>query len=103
MNNQEYLTRSLKTFGLQTEDIELILFKAQIDPNAYATDMQLLDEAMYQHLPLMIASLSNVSEGGYSVSWNFEGLKLFYSSLAISLGKPDAFNKKPTVIAKNIW
>ena len=49
-----------------------------------------------------ILPLANVSEGGYSQSWNMDAVKLWYKSLCSELGKPNAL--KPQIRNRsNYW
>ena len=49
-----------------------------------------------------IIPLANVSEGGYSVSWNMEAVKLWYNQTCDELGITPA--EKPKVRDRsNIW
>lgn len=107
MTYKGYVTGFLGKFGLSEEDIEFILTEADLDPDATVTTSEqkvLLKTAMYHHIPLLIAGLQNVSEGGYSVSWNIEGLKLWYALLAGELGLTDLLIVGPKVRdASNRW
>ena len=46
----------------------------------------------------------NVTEGGYSVSWNMDAVKLFYNALCNELGKENVLFSRPKIRNKsNIW
>ena len=48
--------------------------------------------------------MMNVTEGGYSVSWNMEAVKLFYRALCNELGAPDVLSTRPRVRDRsNLW
>ena len=48
--------------------------------------------------------LQNVSEGGYSISWNMEAVKLYYAALCNELGKENVLVARPKVRNRsNIW
>lgn len=106
MTYKEYVTAVLGKFGLSTSEIEFIITEADLNPDTVvtATNKVLLKTAIYNQIPLFIAGLQDVSEGGYSVKWNVEGIKLWYSLLASELGLEDIFNLKPKVRdASNKW
>jgi hypothetical protein len=106
MTYKEYLTAVLGRFGLVEADIDFLLTEAGLNGDTVVSsdNKVLLKTAIYNHIPLMIAGLSNVSEGGYSVTWNIEGLKLWYSTLADELGLDDKLTAKPVVRdASNRW
>ncbi len=96
----EYLTAMLGRFGLSAADISFILVEADLDGSSVVIDSgdrELIKTAVYMQLPRMIAGLQDVSEGGYSIKWNVQGLKLWYSALATELGLDDLLVIKPTI------
>lgn len=100
MTYSEYLTVLLGKFGLNASDIGFILIEADLSPNKTvesAEDKLLLKKAVHYNIPGMIAGLSNVSEGGYSVTWNIEGIKMWYSVLSKELGLEDMLSTKPKI------
>lgn len=107
MTYKEYLTVVLGKFGLSASEIGFILTEAGLNPDTTvesSTDKVLLKTAMYNHIPAMIAGLSDVSEGGYSVKWNIEGIKAWYALLAAELGLTDKLNSSPVIRDKsNRW
>lgn len=104
MTNREYLLRSLEGLGLTEEDIDIIILKSKITPEAEA-DVDKCDLAIYNRFSVVLkGATQNVSEGGYSISWNLEALKLFYAQLASELGKPNLLNSQPKIRNKsNYW
>lgn len=108
MTNKEYVTYVLGRFGLTDADIDFILLESGLDPDGLVTtaeDRKAVKLAMYTQVPLMIAGLSNITEGGYSISWNIEGIKAWYSILASELGEDDQLAvAKPVIRDKsNMW
>lgn len=106
MTNQEYLNAILGNFEVTDEQILIMLIEQDIDPNGPISgkaDMEPLKKAMYYQLPLMLAGIQNVSEGGYSIKWNLDGIKMWYSALAKELGLEDVFNPPPTVTGITPW
>ena len=104
MTNKEYLTRSLSNLGLTDDDVELILIKGGIDADS-PVDVSACDGAVYNRMTIVLqATMMNVTEGGYSVSWNMEAVKLFYRALCNELGAPDVLSTRPRVRDRsNLW
>lgn len=95
MTNLEYIQSQLLRFGLEESDLMAVLVSNDIDPSGEAgPDVKL---AIYNEIPLLVAGLSEVSEGGYRIKWNIEGIKAWYSILAKQLGKPDELHGNPTL------
>ena len=103
MTNKEYLTLQLGKFGVTSEEIDLLMLERNIDGDAQVSDTKALKTAMYYQLPPMMAALQYTSEGGYSVKWNYAGLKAWYSWLANELGLPDNLTDKPIIDGAKPW
>lgn len=68
------------------DDIDILLLKGGLNPDA-EVDVRQADTAIYTRISVLLKSMmQNISEGGYSVSWNMEAVKLFYTSLCTELG-----------------
>lgn len=85
MTNKEYLTATLSRFGLTETDVNLIILNQDINEvgNVSVPEMK---AALYSEFTSIIP-LADVSEGGYSIKWNMEAIKLWYSQLANELGR----------------
>lgn len=104
MTNKEYLTKLLNGLDVSDDDVDIILLKGGISPDA-SVFMSACDNAVYNRMSVVLKSaLQNVSEGGYSVSWNMEAVKMFYHSLCNELGKPNVLVGRPKVRNRsNYW
>lgn len=104
MTNKEYISISLKGLNIGADDIELILFKDGLSADDEA-DTLACDTAIYNRISLVLkAMMQNVSEGGYSVSWNIEAVKAYYSALCSELGKENVLFVRPKIRnLSNIW
>lgn len=106
MTNKEYLTKSLSGLGITEDDIDIILLKGGISADAEA-DFSACDLAVYNRVSLLLkVATQNVTEGGYSISWNIEAVKLYYATLCRELGKPNVLGEvsQPEIRNKSyIW
>lgn len=104
MTNREYLTKLLNGLDVSDDDVDIILLKGGISPDASVSASD-CDNAVYSRMSVVLKSaLQNVSEGGYSVSWNMEAVKMFYHSLCNELGKPNVLIGRPKVRNRsNYW
>ena len=103
MTYKEWITTTVKRFGVKAEDVELILAnqKALIpDENAEA-DPTTAKTALVKEFASVIP-LANVSEGGYSVSWNWEAITMWYNITCGELGIIPA-NKTKVRNRSNVW
>lgn len=104
MTNKEYLIKSLNGMNLSDDDIDIILVKAGLDGDA-DLDIKACDTAVYKRFSVILkGSMQNVSEGGYSVSWNIDAIKLFYNALCNELGKENVLVNHPKIRNRsNMW
>lgn len=104
MTNKEYLTKSLNGLNLTEDDIDVILAKGGLDMDANA-DVNACDVAVYKRMSVILkGTMQNVSESGYSISWNMEAVKLFYAALCNELGKENVLVARPKIRNRsNIW
>ena len=91
MTNREYLTATLSKFSLSETDVELIAINQEIYLDEDVSDVKSLKTAIYNEFSFVLP-LANISEGGLSISWNFEAVKKYYSLLAQELGLDDVLN-----------
>lgn len=98
--NSEYLFASLSRFNVNSNDIDVMLLEAGLDGSA-SVDIAACKEAIYNGISKVIP-LANVSEGGYSIIWNMEAVKIYYAQLCKELGKENVL--QPIVRNKsNLW
>lgn len=104
MTNKQYLTTTLNGLNVSADDIEIIMLKAGIDADADA-DAGSCDNAVYNRMSVVLKGMTqNVSEGGYSVSWNMDAVKIFYNALCNELGKENVLFSRPKIRNKsNVW
>ncbi len=103
MTYKEWITTTVKRFGVTAEDVELILTnQMELIPDANATaDPTTAKRALVKEFASIIP-LANVSEGGYSVSWNWEALNMWYNITCGELGITPA-NKPKVRNRSNVW
>lgn len=104
MTNKQYLTKSLNGLNLSEDDIDVILLKSGIDGES-AVDVRACDNAVYKRMSVILkGATQNITEGGYSISWNMEAVKLFYNALCNELGLENVLVGRPKVRNRsNYW
>lgn len=104
MTNKEYLTLSLDGLNITDNDIAIILLKGGIDAEA-DVDYTACDRAVYKRMSVVLKGMmQNVSEGGYSVSWNMDAVNLFYAALCEELGEENVLVSRPKIRNRsNYW
>lgn len=104
MTNKQYLTKALSGLNISEDDIDIVLLKASLDGEAEA-DVRACDVATYQRMSVILKGVMlNVSEGGYSISWNVEAVKLYYNALCNELGLENVLFTRPKIRNRsNLW
>lgn len=95
MNYKEYLTATLSRFNLSDADIDLIIINQGLEGDEL--DVKTAKMAIFKEFSLILP-LANISEGGLSISWNIDALKMWYSQLANELGEVDLLNVKSDTV-----
>jgi len=94
MTNKEYLIQLLYGLNVSEGDIDIILLKGSLDP-ALPVVIGDCDKAVYSRMSVVLkGAMQNVSEGGYSLSWNMEAVKLFYTVLCEELGMENVLSPR---------
>lgn len=96
MTYLEYFTKTLRKLDISNDDVELILINQGLNEGA-DVDVLTAKKAIFKEFTNVLP-LANISEGGMSVNWNFEALKLWYSSLANELGEVNILNQKDDIV-----
>lgn len=101
--NRDYLIKALAKFNVSEDDVDLMLLDSpELLPEA-TPDVKGCKTAIYKSMSVILP-LANISEGGYSVSWNIEALKMWYNTLCTELGKENLIGGKPKIRDRsNSW
>jgi len=87
MTYKEWITATAKRFNIGSADVELMLFnqRSLIPDENVEADVFIAKTALCRELASLIP-LFNISEGGYSISWNWEAIKFWYNQTCSELG-----------------
>ncbi len=104
MTNKQYLTKALNGLQISGDDIDIILLKAGLDGDAVVS-VDDCDKAVYNRMSIVLKGMTqNISEGGFSLSWNMDAVKAYYNALCTELGKENVLFAGPKIRNKsNIW
>lgn len=105
MTYREYIEKTAARFLLTSDDIDLLLENQKtLIPDADAdVDARTAKVAMVHEFASLIP-LANISEGGYSVSWNLDAIKLWYNATCDELGLTPSAVGKPKIRNKSdVW
>ncbi|MBV5348855.1 hypothetical protein JZU61_04265 [bacterium] len=86
-SNREYMAAALTRFGLTDNDIDMIMVENPGLEEAYL-NVSACKEAIYKSFTSILPT-ADVSDSGYSVTWDIDMVKLYYKALCTELGKPN--------------
>jgi hypothetical protein len=93
LSNKDCVVKFLSRFDVSEDDVDLILLEVpELNPDA-SPDLPACKQAIYKGLS-SILPLANISESGYSKSWNMEALKMWYDTLCTELNLPNMITPK---------
>lgn len=92
MTYKEWFTATCSQFGLDATQIDVILLNQGITGTA-TVDVKAAKTALCKEFTMLIP-IANVSEGGYSQSFNLEAVKLWYNMTCKELGLKESARPK---------
>ena len=101
MTEKEYISQKFQTFGVQLSEADLldmclgqeISGEGEVDEDSIGR----VNVAIAKFIPSLLLRATSVSESGFSMSWNAEGIKDYYYMLCKQYGLKDELPGKPKV------
>ena len=101
MTVNEYISQKFQSFGINLSEADLF----DMCLNAKISGEDEMNEDCHDRVPVAIAKFipslllraTSISESGFSMSWNLEGIKQYYSFLCKMYGLKDELSNKPEV------
>lgn len=96
-----YIQQKFQTFGIQLSEADLldmclaskISGEEEMSEDCYG----LVSVAIAKFIPSLLLRATSISESGFSMSWNIQGIKDYYSLLCKQYGLKDELSNKPKV------
>lgn len=101
MTVNEYISQKFQTFGINLSEADLLdmclnsKISGEDEMNEDAVSRVLYGIAKF--IPSLLLRATSISESGFSMSWNLEGIKQYYSFLCKMYGLKDELSSKPKV------
>lgn len=94
-----YIQQKFQTFGIQLSEADLldmclaskISREEEMNEDCYG----LVSVAIAKFIPSLLLRATSISESGFSMSWNIQGIKDYYSLLCKQYGLKDELTDKP--------
>ncbi len=100
MTVNEYISQKFQTFGIQLSEADLldIVEDAGLDTGEVergASNRTCVSVAIAKFIPSLLLHATSISESGFSMSWDIQGIKDYYSFLCKKYGLKDELSNKP--------
>ena len=101
MTVNDYIQQRFQTFDVNLSEADL--FDMCLNANISGEDEMNKDSqtrvsvANPKFIPSLLLRATSISEGGFSMSWNIQGIKDYYSFLCKQYGLKDELSNKPKV------
>ena len=101
MTVNEYISRKFQSFGINLSEADLldmclnakISGEDEMNKDCYGR----VSVAIAKFIPSLLLRATSISESGFSMSWNIQGIKDYYSLLCKQYGLKDELSSKPKV------
>ena len=102
MNIKEYISGKFQSFGIQVSEADLLDMslnaKKELSDEVNRDAIDAISVAMAHFIPSLLLRATSISESGFSMSWNIQGIKDYYSLLCKKYGLKDELNdNKPKI------
>lgn len=95
----DYIQQKFQTFGIQLSEADLLEIslnsnirgEGEMNQDCYVR----VSVAIAKFVPSLLLRATSISESGFSMSWNIQGLKDYYSLLCKQYGLKDELSDKP--------
>ena len=100
MTVREYISDKFQSFGIQVSEADLLdmSLNSNASPDDEVTSTGAVSVAIAKFIPSLLLRATSISESGFSMSWNTQGIKDYYSLLCRQYGLKDELNdNKPKI------
>lgn len=101
MVTKDYITQKFQSFGAQVSDADIldICTYANIkDDDAVDEDqIEAIGFGMAKFIPQLLLRATSINESGFSMSWNIDGIKGYYSILCKHYGLDNELSDAPKI------
>ena len=102
MNIKEYISGKFQSFGVQVSEADLLDMSLnahrELEDEVSQECIGPVSVAVARFIPSLLLRATSISESGFSMSWDKQGIKDYYSLLCRQYGLKDELNdNKPKI------
>ena len=94
---RDYIKQKFQTFGIQLSEADLLDITMNPEDEVTEENKDLVNFKIVKFIPTLILRATSISESGFSMSWDTQGLKDYYSMKCKEYGIEDLLSDKPKV------
>lgn len=99
MTANDYIQQKFQTFGINLSEADLLDMclnsKISGEGEVNEDNCMRVSVVIAKFIPSLLLRATSISESGFSMSWNIEGIKQYYSFLCKQYGLKDELSNKP--------
>lgn len=96
MEIKEYIRQRFSAFGTELSDADLLCITME-EGEVTKDNISKVEVAMVRYIPNLFLRPNSISESGFSMSWNKQAMKDFYSLKCKEYGLENELISKPKV------
>ena len=102
MNVRDYISSKFQSFGIQVSEADLLDMSLNanvaINDDVMSDNVDSISVSIAHFIPSLLLRPTSINESGFSMSWNTQGVKDYYSLLCKKYGLKDELNdNKPKI------
>lgn len=101
MTVNDYISQKFQTFGINLSEADLLEISLSSgisgEDEMDQSNIGLISVAMAKFIPSLLLRPTSISENGFSMSWDVQGVKEYYSFLCKKYGLEDTLSDKPKI------
>lgn len=98
MTVKEYITQKFQTFGISLSEADIYdITLGIIGDDVSDNNLGPINVGMINYIPTLLLRATSISESGFSMTWNIQGIKDYYSMMCKKYGLKDQLNPKKKI------
>ncbi len=93
----DYIKQKFQTFGIQLSEADLLDISLEVDDEVTEDNKLKISVSIAKFIPSLLLRAQSISESGFSMSWNIQGVKDYYSWACKEYGLKDELSNIPKV------
>ena len=93
----DYIKQKFQSFGIQLSEADLLDISTNLEDEVTDENKEIVNYNIVKFIPNLLLRATSISESGFSMSWNIQAIKDYYSMKCKEYGLKDILSDKPKV------